>query len=43
MILTSSNDATLEQLTQLADRITDSTEPSQMPIVAAGKFEHADW
>ncbi|XP_037528629.1 uncharacterized protein LOC119405875 [Rhipicephalus sanguineus] len=41
MILAGSDDVALERLAQLADRITDCTEPSKMPIAAAGMFEHA--
>ncbi|XP_037520807.1 uncharacterized protein LOC119397453 [Rhipicephalus sanguineus] len=41
MILAGSDDMALEHLAQLADRITDCTEPSKMPIAAAGMSEHA--
>ncbi|XP_037501511.1 uncharacterized protein LOC119375402 [Rhipicephalus sanguineus] len=41
MILAGSDDVALERLAQLADRITDCTEPSKMPIAAAGMSEHA--
>ncbi|XP_037508164.1 uncharacterized protein LOC119383955 [Rhipicephalus sanguineus] len=42
MILAGSDDMTLERLAQLADRITDCTEPSKMSVAAAGRSEHAD-
>ncbi|XP_037518118.1 uncharacterized protein LOC119394890 [Rhipicephalus sanguineus] len=42
MILAGSDDVTLERLAQLADRITDCTEPSKMFIAAAGRSEHED-
>ncbi|XP_037517982.1 uncharacterized protein LOC119394745 [Rhipicephalus sanguineus] len=41
MILAGSDDVALERLAQLADRITDCTELSKMPIAAAGMSEHA--
>nr|XP_037272726.1 uncharacterized protein LOC119164606 [Rhipicephalus microplus] len=42
MILAGSDDVTLERLGQLADRITDCTEPPKMSIAAMGRYEHAD-
>ncbi|XP_037501266.1 uncharacterized protein LOC119375145 [Rhipicephalus sanguineus] len=41
MILACSDDVALERLAQLANRITDCTEPSKIPIAAAGMSEHA--
>ncbi|XP_037508688.1 uncharacterized protein LOC119385287 [Rhipicephalus sanguineus] len=41
MILAGSDDVALERLAQLADRITDCTEPSKMSVAAAGISEHA--
>nr|XP_037275694.1 uncharacterized protein LOC119168391 [Rhipicephalus microplus] len=42
MILAGSDDVTLGGLAQLADRITDCTEPPKMSIAATGRPEHAD-
>ncbi|XP_037518379.1 uncharacterized protein LOC119395169 [Rhipicephalus sanguineus] len=42
MILAGSDNATIERLPQLADRIADCTEPSEMPIAAVGRSEHVD-
>nr|XP_037287194.1 uncharacterized protein LOC119180158 [Rhipicephalus microplus] len=42
MILAGSDDVTLERLAQVADRITDCTEPPKMSIVATGRPEHGD-
>ncbi|XP_075744116.1 uncharacterized protein LOC142802917 [Rhipicephalus microplus] len=41
MILAGSDGVTLERLAQLADRVTDCTEPSKMSIAATGRPEHA--
>ncbi|XP_075744383.1 uncharacterized protein LOC142803170 [Rhipicephalus microplus] len=43
MILAGSDDVTLERLAQLADHITDCTEPPRMSIAATERPEHADW
>nr|XP_037275206.1 uncharacterized protein LOC119167784 [Rhipicephalus microplus] len=42
MILSGSDAVTLERLAQLADPITDCTEPPKMSITATGRPEHAD-
>ncbi|XP_075741523.1 uncharacterized protein LOC142791063 [Rhipicephalus microplus] len=42
MILAGSDDVILERLVQLADLITDCTEPPKMSIAETGRPEHAD-